>query len=99
MSTRHPAFHNYYPRPSHGPNPHEFTAEERAHVLDRLQAGGHPKSGLVRKLVRLYDQQKAQLDEAEKLWTEWSTTDITADEDRWIGFSDRVHAWLKAVRR
>jgi hypothetical protein len=32
------------------------------------------------------------------LWHEWSTTDITADDDRWVAFTDRAHAWLAKAR-
>lgn len=32
------------------------------------------------------------------LWHEWSTTDITGDEDRWVSFTDRAHAWLAKAR-
>jgi hypothetical protein len=65
MSDRHPAFASHYPRPALGRNPHEITDDERAHVLDRLQAGALPKAGIVRKLMRLYDAQRRRITELE----------------------------------
>ena len=32
------------------------------------------------------------------LWHEWTTTDITDDEDRWAAFSDEAREWLDRAR-
>lgn len=33
-----------------------------------------------------------------RLWHEWTTTDITEDDDRWASFSDRAYSWLERAR-
>ncbi len=38
------------------PCPHELTEEERAHIIDRMESGGQPRTGLVRKMLRLCDE-------------------------------------------
>ena len=57
------------------------------------------------KLQALLDQSarvralETAVDEARALWTEWSETDITDDDDRWADFTNRVHDWLKRNRK
>lgn len=31
------------------------------------------------------------------LWLEWRSTDITEDDDRWVGFTDRAHRHHDAI--
>jgi hypothetical protein len=33
------------------------------------------------------------------LWHEWTTTDITEDEDRWATFGNAARAWLERARQ
>jgi hypothetical protein len=35
--------------------------DERAEIIDRLSAGSAPRAGLVRKLLRLHDEQRSEL--------------------------------------
>lgn len=38
-----------------------LTIEERSEVIDRLASGAAPRAALVRKLLRLHDEQRAEL--------------------------------------
>lgn len=38
-----------------------LTLEERTEIIDRLSAGSMPRACLVRKLLRLHDEQRAEL--------------------------------------
>lgn len=61
--------------------------------------GKRPESRApARSLAALADL-SALVKEAVDLWHEWSTTDVTADDDRWASHTDRVHAWLERARK
>ena len=49
-------FRTFRMPPALDPCPHALTDEERKHIEDRLQAGQHPRSRVIRKLVRLCDE-------------------------------------------
>lgn len=49
-----------FPR-SHKPSPGPLTVNERAEIIDRLSAGSAPRACLVRKLLRLHDEQRSEL--------------------------------------
>lgn len=38
-----------------------LTVDERAEIIDRLSCGSMPRACLVRKLLRLHDEQRAEL--------------------------------------
>ncbi len=60
MTTRHEAFgRKRHPLRERDPHPHTLMPNERQHVLDRLESGSTIQNGLVRKLLRLYDERTA----------------------------------------
>lgn len=87
-----------YPRhmqPIAGP----LTIEERAELIDKLSAGSTPRAALVRKLLRLHDEARAELKESLDKWQHWTAVDITEDDDRWAEFTDGVHDMLRKHSR
>lgn len=44
------------------PTPNVLTEEERAYILERLEAGAAPRAGLIKKIIRLADDRQRKLD-------------------------------------
>ncbi len=66
---------------------HRLTRRGVQDLLDRVDA---------RDSVAHLENESKRLHEAAALWTEWKNEDITDDDDRWVNFTDRVHAWLES---
>ncbi len=41
------------------------------------------------------EKAEAKLARSLELWREWTSTDITEDDDRWVEFTNRAHALLE----
>lgn len=62
MNSRDPRFNpRQATRPRLDPSPHALTDDEIRHVYDRLQAGQSPTARVVRKLLRVYERDRALL--------------------------------------
>ncbi|HEY6056248.1 MAG TPA: hypothetical protein VIU86_20120 [Gaiellaceae bacterium] len=49
----------------------------------------------LREMTGELERVRTKLARSLDLWREWTTTDITEDDDTWAEFTDRVHALLE----